>query len=61
MNGPSESLALDRAFPATECIWQEEAERYVKTGSVYEAEVVPYYGYAAIAYSMGMPAGLRPG
>ncbi len=52
MSDPSKSLVLDLIFPPDECVWQEQADTYVRHGVVegvirYESGYVPYlaYGY----------------
>jgi hypothetical protein len=42
---PSESPALDGIFPPEECIWQDEAECYVKNGYV-AAETTTWYAHS---------------
>lgn len=54
MSDPSPSLALDRTFPPDECVWEEEADRYVKTGwpgesVVHHGGYLPYFGMGVLA------------
>lgn len=44
MKTPSESPDLDGIFPPEECVWQDEAERYVRHGYV-SAEDTTWYAH----------------